>query len=997
MKDLFHLSREHHGQGRVAIAWNQDGNFLATCGVNRDLHIWGRDGKQVASVTLGPGRCDGLEWDAEGDRVAVRQAGSGIVTIWSLASHQTTPFDTGFACGTSKSAEQISFLKWSRVGPELAVGSSKGNLVLYNSSNRRKIPLLGIHSKSIVCGAWSLSNKLVVGSADKSFSLLDASGNRVMERSVSAAPQSCSFSIGKGGEESTLAISLSGKSSSIQLFDLDDAEKAPLSIAFKKAYGAAVVNQSYGSSYMIVGFGKGTVCVASTHSSELGDELFSAKLFRTKLADLSFSPALQRAAVCGDYSIKIIEKSAEGWAEVAADERSFDESVDGAVESVQWTKDGNILACSCAGGSVYAFVGAMPSVHAAHHTRVAFLSSLREITIVNTHTPAGGATPSREVVVKLADEPSMVAISPTHVAAAAHSTAYFYAIADRDRDAVLAGKREYPGLIDGLSLSAEHVACVCSGRLHLGSIPGANGSGAAGEEDRDTKMGSPVSAARHGRARGDSELEAEQGRSAVLPLASEGSHGSVVTAHLTATGAFVVYATSSGLIAMFSLADWAPLTKAYYHHECGVRVIAPGPTGTRIAFLDDLGRGYVLSPSDGVAVPMNGLSTHCISLMWDLNDWNVHGNYVVVANTGDALDAFTYAPMTWNGPVVTHVGPIALDSLQMEGLSTPLDGGFKPVLCNNGRVVCQIQGGARLRTKRLLTHSTIDAHHGEHADEALDEDLESAFSQNLGLLRLSEARAVAKRVHRRNPTASKTREMWLALSNKAMEQLDIALATAVQRLLGDAGMVMSLERIANIDDLALLMGHVAMLFGQHEHAQGLFMRSYHPLAALEVRCDLVQWEQALGLARQLAPERVPSICIRHAQQLELLTEYAEAQRTYEDAQRSAAELDDETLTSAERVQCDGGIARCRIRMGEYREGKKLALQVGSAQLCRECAVLLEEENQSADAAILFEKGGAFEQAATIWIRKCKNYQKAALLMAKISRPSLHQECVCLLH
>ena len=344
-------------------------------------------------------------------------------------------------------------------------------------------------------------------------------------------------------------------------------------------------------------------------------------------------------------------------------------------------------------------------------------------------------------------------------------------------------------------------------------------------------------------------------------------------------------------------------------------------------------------------------------------------------------------------------------------------------------------GGVRLRTKKLVTHSAVDVHHGAHASSALDTDLEAAFSQNLALLRLSEARTVAKLLHGRSPTASRTRQIWMALSNKAMEQLDVALATAVQRQLGDAGMVHSLERIANVDDLALLMGHVAMLFGQvradlrllrdkscaryfcssppllpysplcsgalfcayqHEHAQGLFMRSHHPIAALEVRVDLVQWEQALGLARQLAPGRVPSICIRHAQQLELLTEYAEALRTYEDALRSADECDDEgTLSKAERQQCDGGIARCRIRMGEYREGKKLALQVGSAQLCRECAVLLEEENQSADAAVLFEKGGAYEQAATIWIRKCKNFQKAAVLMSKISRPTLHQEYVAL--
>jgi WD repeat-containing protein 19 len=690
MKNLFTLSSSDHGQGRVAIGWNQDGNFLATCGVNRVVHIWGRDGKKVSEFDLGSGRCDSLDWDAEGERLAVRQASSGIVTIWSLVTRTATPFDTGFACGSSNSSEKISFLKWSRVGPELAIGSTKGNLVLYNSVSRRKVPLLGIHSKSIVCGAWSLSNRLCIGSADKSFSLLDSSGDRVMERTLSAAPHDVAFSpsIKRDGtehREGTISINVGGKS--ILLFDLDDADKAPETLAFNKKYGSVVCYESYGASYMIVGFAKGQVSVTSTHPSELGDEIFTAKLFRTKLSDLSFSPALQRAAVCGDYSIKIVEKHADGWQVATSDEHAVDESIDGAVDSVEWTNDGNILACSTAGGAVYAFVGAMPSITAAHHTRVAFLSSLREITVVETHSRSGsGASPSHEVVAKLANEPSMVAVGPAHVAAAAHSTVYFYEV--NDRDATACGKREYPGLIEGLSISAEHAACVCSGRLHLGVIPGSGAAKMRGSAaGAASKLASPVAAARHGRSHDADDLEMEQGHSIVLPLPSEGSNGSVVTTEITTTGAFAVYATSSGLIAMWSLTDWSPLTNAYYHHECGVRVLAPGPTGTRVAFLDDLGRGFVLSPSDGVAVPIAGLSPHVTSLMWDLQDWNVHANYVLIANSGDALEAYTYSPMTWNGPLVSKVGSIDLDSLQMDGESTPIESGYTPILCNNGRVV----------------------------------------------------------------------------------------------------------------------------------------------------------------------------------------------------------------------------------------------------------------------------------------------------------------------
>lgn len=43
--------------------------------------------------------------------------------------------------GSSK--DQMSFLLWSKTGPLLAVGTVKGNLLIYNRQTSRKIPVLG--------------------------------------------------------------------------------------------------------------------------------------------------------------------------------------------------------------------------------------------------------------------------------------------------------------------------------------------------------------------------------------------------------------------------------------------------------------------------------------------------------------------------------------------------------------------------------------------------------------------------------------------------------------------------------------------------------------------------------------------------------------------------------------------------------------------------------------------------------------------------------------
>ena len=70
--------------------------------------------------------------------------------------------------------EPLSLCLWARHAHLLAVGTSKGNLLLYNHRTRRlfviisfvrgvnvnimfirKVPVLGKHTKKITCGAWS--------------------------------------------------------------------------------------------------------------------------------------------------------------------------------------------------------------------------------------------------------------------------------------------------------------------------------------------------------------------------------------------------------------------------------------------------------------------------------------------------------------------------------------------------------------------------------------------------------------------------------------------------------------------------------------------------------------------------------------------------------------------------------------------------------------------------------------------------------------------------
>ena len=79
--------------------------------------------------------------------LAILQEGQGVVPIWDMAYREVTKVET--------TLKDPSYMKWSRTGPQLVVGTAKGNVLVYNRHTRKKVPVLGKHPRKIVCGAWS--------------------------------------------------------------------------------------------------------------------------------------------------------------------------------------------------------------------------------------------------------------------------------------------------------------------------------------------------------------------------------------------------------------------------------------------------------------------------------------------------------------------------------------------------------------------------------------------------------------------------------------------------------------------------------------------------------------------------------------------------------------------------------------------------------------------------------------------------------------------------
>ncbi len=172
MKELFTLPSEYFNRASCVLAWQTSGNTFAAGAQNGLVRVISRQGEILEEIM--PETSDPIEhlaWDYEGTVLAIIQQGSSIVSLWNNQTKLVTQLDTEM--------RQPSFLSWSDYAPLLAIGGSKGNVFIYNKNTRRKIPVMGKHSKKITCGCWNKRNQLALGSTDSTVTLSNADGDTI--------------------------------------------------------------------------------------------------------------------------------------------------------------------------------------------------------------------------------------------------------------------------------------------------------------------------------------------------------------------------------------------------------------------------------------------------------------------------------------------------------------------------------------------------------------------------------------------------------------------------------------------------------------------------------------------------------------------------------------------------------------------------------------------------------------------------------------------------
>ena len=913
-----------------------------------------------------------LQWDKDGEYLAILQEGNGVVPLWSLSTKRVVPLETNLRDPT--------FLSWSKTGPQLAIGTAKGSLLIYNKTRKQKIPVVGKHSKMITCGGWSKhGNKLVLGSDDKTLTISNENGDTLLHTEIKHIPLETHFTYNKTSaiynkstnDDNVVSANLNGKS--LLLYNIMDEKEDPMELTFATGdngrsckYGDVISHHWFEEGLLLVGFSGGYLLSVSTNSHDLGEEKYARKFHQNNLTAFTYNRSLQRAASVGDDGIRIID--IRDFNECKNEYIIPEDIENGRVCNIEWSPDGQILTIATTAGNIYNFLAKMSILYSSYQNNIGYLSSLREISIIDT------IQKTRPIDITVKIEPSFLALGPNHIAVGMNNHVYYHTIPHSTTNNTnnelsnLINEEEYIGIVKEVQLNKNYSVILTDTKAILHPIE---------------------------------KTQNSQSQTRTFPTREEGLYSKITCIELTEE--FLYYGTEAGTVEIFFINEFILLTGIEIRLDNSIKKIKSNYNGTKLIIIDSANQCFLYNPVlGGGSSNSNNISliqfievpTTIHSIIWDFNEKNV-----IMLYDGKYIHSYIYVNTSIKGALIIKLGPVVISTggeVQLTSDKIELISGNIPIVSNNGSLTCQTLTGNISTIIHPFFHnlnnndnnnSSSKYHNNYDIDKKKDKKyLINKFCQSIALLKLNTAWEIALELDKR--------QFWLALSGKAMELMNIELACRIYRQLGDAGMVLALQECLFIEDKYLLSGKIALLFCDYQRAQELFLLSSNPTAALDMRRDLLQWDQALSLAQVLSIAQIPDICIQYGQQLEFKDDSITALKMFEEAINIQDENQMNICPELLIPVAMNGIARCNLRLGNIRQGIRLANELDNIQLFLDCGNILEQLKQYSDAASMYMKGLQYEKAGLIYTKYLIKNDKsriseAAVIMEKVESDQLN--------
>lgn len=115
---------------------------------------------------------------------------------------------------------------------QLAIGTKKGRLVIFNKAQKRAPTAFLKHTRRIMCGAWHASGLLALGAEDRQLSLSNADGDTVATFALKGDPSQVEFVPMSG----VLYVAVVVNAKTLALYNTA-APGEPLELSFQPDYG----------------------------------------------------------------------------------------------------------------------------------------------------------------------------------------------------------------------------------------------------------------------------------------------------------------------------------------------------------------------------------------------------------------------------------------------------------------------------------------------------------------------------------------------------------------------------------------------------------------------------------------------------------------------------------------------------------------------------------------------------------------------------------------
>ncbi|KAJ3412566.1 WD repeat-containing protein 19 [Chytridiales sp. JEL 0842] len=921
-------------------------------------------------ATAGP--CSSMEWTPNGEILTVVVESSPLLYTWDANQRRsTTPIDTNM--------KGLSCLAWNSSSEILAVGTTKGNLLIFNRRTLKKVPVLGKHSKAILSVAWSEENVLACTSADQTFTLTNLEGDTTFQLSLKGHPSHLKWLPASSRSKSSQTLAMLLNQCSLLLYTPSNPPTAPLELAFQEKYGNITnFTPTASDTQLFLGFSNGYLVLVSTDPQRVGQELFQSRPQKDSLTALSLSAG--KLATLGPSVLKIHdpEDPKELLSIVAVED-----SQGGQLQVLEWAEDGGLVTLGSSNGKVLTYLTKISLLGSGFGGVVGRVSGVKEVTVSSIQQSALGDSEEAEATWSfkkpLEFDPTIVAVGPNHwVAGAEHHLTFFSGgwpkppsstgwgrvgpgfvaaggmigapstsnkkSSSKGGDIILA--KEYPGDILSVSLSKTHACVLLSdGRVQVHPLP---------DPSSDSRKRSTIPS------------------SEIITRGGQKDGGIKFTCAFILNELFVG-ATTEGDIRYYTT-DTGTLVSEY-RHQRPILSLVPKQGSTRLIFIDDVNDAFVYSPTDpitGFNIP--NVSAKLKGILWETPSPTCVADRCIFVAWDDAfVTTYAFQPLTFKAkPQCLSLG------------TTKLPSGTLPLLFTAGSLHCLTASGT-LTTLPLSTHEIPTPTKIASMQELqLGKIMQGLYT--LGLL--DELWALINVVT--------SRKAWTMVAEAALRVLDLEVGKRVYRqILHDPAMSMTLSTLLSSsegEDLLSLSGHVACIFGDFELAQSHFLGSAYPLAALEMRKDLGQWEAALALAEKLDAGQVTLLAKEFANQLEGQGKYVDALAYFDKALETSEGFpltteDAEEKKEEHQIACSSGMTRMTFRMGDVGRGIKMLQGVEDPKLLTACAAIVESLKMYAESGSLYERAKEWERACEVYIR-AKMWDKAKPLLDKVTAPKI---------